>query len=92
MFHMGTGDKERIWYDLIRLVFGSQGSMAKGNVVDLVTAIAVAVGRDGTGKAFLDNIQRVDLGIFYGKMDVHVCIEGSHSRDPFCVLLSKQEV
>ncbi len=72
MFHMGAGDKEGIRCDIVILPICPQGSAAKRNVMDLVAAPAMAVGRNGACEAFLDDIQRVDLRVLYDKVSISV--------------------
>jgi len=71
---MRAGDIEGVGDDVIILAVRCQLPIAERDIVKFITATAMAVGRDGSGKTSIKDIQRVDVDIIYGKMDIHIGI------------------
>lgn len=72
VFYMRPGNKKRVGGYVVAAAVSDQLSISERNIVDLIAAIAVAVGRNCPGKTFKDYIQGKDSDIIYGKMKIHI--------------------
>jgi len=72
MLDKRPGDEKRIGDDIIRCPFNGSVSIAKRDIVDLITVFAMAVERNGTLKTFQDNIGNMKIVFSQGEMKVEM--------------------